>query len=128
MFGVRLGTSSGLGKETAKSLLKNGNYYVICACRDTEKMKKIANEENFDPNSHAILELDLGSFASVRKFVTKLNAFKGRPLDSLVCNAAVYQPALPTVRPNLSSSVLSSNWSNKCVRFDSFFTAEIHNR
>jgi NAD(P)-dependent dehydrogenase (short-subunit alcohol dehydrogenase family) len=60
-------------------------------------MKKIAEEENFDSSSHTILELDLASFASVKKFATKLNTIKNRPLDRLVCNAAVYQPALPYV-------------------------------
>lgn len=89
-----LGTSSGLGKETAKTLLKRGDYYVICAVRDVEKMKAIAAKENFDESSYSILELDLASFDSTRKFVTKLQSLKSRPIDSLVCNAAVYQPAL----------------------------------
>jgi NAD(P)-dependent dehydrogenase (short-subunit alcohol dehydrogenase family) len=37
----------------------------------------------------------LGSFDSVRKFANDLMEFKGsKPLDRLVCNAAVYQPSL----------------------------------
>lgn len=97
---VITGTTSGLGKETARALLNSNKYYVICACRDTEKMKEVAEKEGFDPKSHSVLELDLASFDSVRKFTTKLKQLKNnRPLDSLVCNAAVYQPALPTVRP-----------------------------
>lgn len=39
-FCVITGTTSGLGKETARSLLNSGDYYVVCACRDVEKMKK----------------------------------------------------------------------------------------
>lgn len=41
------------------------------------------------------MSLDLGSFDSVKSFVKNLKSFKGnRQLDALVCNAAVYQPAL----------------------------------
>ena len=41
------------------------------------------------------MECDLASFDSVKKFVGKLKEFKsGKPLDRLVCNAAVYQPTL----------------------------------
>lgn len=93
---VVTGTSSGLGKETARELLKKGNYYVICAVRDVEKMKNIADAEGFDQSSYKILELDLASFQSTKNFYKKLQSIKNRPLDSLVCNAAVYQPALPT--------------------------------
>lgn len=94
----RTGTTSGLGKETARALLNTGEYYVIGACRDVEKMKAVAKKENFDEKSFSVLELDLGSFKSTRDFVTKLNNFKkGKPLDSLVCNAAVYQPSLSVV-------------------------------
>lgn len=44
------------------------------------------------------MELDLGSFDSVKKFAKDLKAVSKKPLDRLVCNAAVYQPALQTVR------------------------------
>jgi hypothetical protein len=94
---VITGTSSGLGKETAKALLKKDDYFVICACRDVDKMKQIAETEKFDPSKYSIMELDLAQFDSVRKFVNNLQRMKSKPLDRLVCNAAVYQPALPTV-------------------------------
>eukprot|EP00595_Chromulina_sp_UTEXLB2642_P002335 CAMPEP_0196765140 /NCGR_PEP_ID=MMETSP1095-20130614/7665_1 /TAXON_ID=96789 ORGANISM="Chromulina nebulosa, Strain UTEXLB2642" /NCGR_SAMPLE_ID=MMETSP1095 /ASSEMBLY_ACC=CAM_ASM_000446 /LENGTH=319 /DNA_ID=CAMNT_0042122631 /DNA_START=395 /DNA_END=1354 /DNA_ORIENTATION=- len=45
------------------------------------------------------MKLDLGSFQSVKDFVFNLKSFKSnRPLDRLVCNAAVYQPALSVPR------------------------------
>ena len=44
------------------------------------------------------MELDLGSFDSVKKFAKDLKVVSKKPLDRLVCNAAVYQPALQTVR------------------------------
>mmetsp|Transcript_23500 Transcript_23500/g.25730 ORF Transcript_23500/g.25730 Transcript_23500/m.25730 type:complete len:400 (-) Transcript_23500:180-1379(-) len=93
---VITGTSSGLGKETAKKLLEKDDYFVICAVRDIDKMEEIAAKEGFDKKKYAILELDLASFDSVKKFANKLKQIKPKPLDRLVCNAAVYQPALPT--------------------------------
>eukprot|EP00640_Fibrocapsa_japonica_P000130 CAMPEP_0113945080 /NCGR_PEP_ID=MMETSP1339-20121228/38470_1 /TAXON_ID=94617 /ORGANISM="Fibrocapsa japonica" /LENGTH=378 /DNA_ID=CAMNT_0000950483 /DNA_START=235 /DNA_END=1371 /DNA_ORIENTATION=+ /assembly_acc=CAM_ASM_000762 len=94
---VITGTTSGLGKETARALLENGNYYVICACRDVNKMEKVAEAEGFDKDSYTVLPLDLASLDSVKAFIPKLNKVKGgRALDRLVCNAAVYQPALST--------------------------------
>jgi len=91
---VITGTTSGLGKETARALINTGEYYVICACRDVERMKQVAAAEGFDSSLHTILPLDLGSFDSTKAFVKKLGSIKSRPLDALVCNAAVYQPAL----------------------------------
>ena len=96
---VITGTTSGLGLETARALLNRGDYYVICANRDVAKMEAIAEQEGFDAKSYKVLELDLGSFDSTRKFAKKLQSVKSRPLDALVCNAAVYQPALDKVRP-----------------------------
>ena len=45
---VITGTTSGLGKETARALLDMGDYYVIGACRDVEKMNEVAAKEGFD--------------------------------------------------------------------------------
>ena len=92
---VITGTSSGLGRQTVKQLLKTGDWYVIGAVRDLEKMAIVASDEGFDPNSFEAMECDLASFDSVKAFVSNLHEFKkGRPLDRLVCNAAVYQPTL----------------------------------
>ena len=96
---VITGTSSGLGKSTTKWLLDTGNWHIICACRDTEKMSAVAEVEGFDPKSFTIMKLDLASFQSVRDFVEELKEFKAdKPLDRLVCNAAVYQPSLPDAK------------------------------
>eukprot|EP01041_Mallomonas_annulata_P012887 gene12887-27181_t len=93
---VITGTSSGLGKQTAKQLIANGEYFVICACRDVEKMNNVAEEEQFNTENFKVMELDLASFSSVRKFAKNLIEFKSdKPLDRIVCNAAVYQPSLP---------------------------------
>ena len=96
---VITGTSSGLGKSTTKWLLETGNWHIICACRDVDKMSTVAEVEGFDPKSFTIMKLDLASFQSVRDFVAELKEFKAdKPLDRLVCNAAVYQPSLPDAK------------------------------
>jgi protochlorophyllide reductase len=96
---VITGTSSGLGKSTTKWLLETGNWHIICACRDVDKMNVVAEVEGFDPKSFTVMKLDLASFQSVRDFVAELKEFKAdKPLDRLVCNAAVYQPSLPTAK------------------------------
>lgn len=95
---VVTGTTSGLGLETARALINRGDYYVICANRDVGKMEAVAEQEGFDAKSYKVMELDLGSFDSTRKFAKNLQSVKSRSLNALVCNAAVYQPALDKVR------------------------------
>lgn len=91
------GTSSGLGKKTAKHLLKTGDWHVIGAVRDLDKMNEVAAEEfeGVDLNNFTPLECDLASFTSVRKFASNVNEVRaGKAIDRLVFNAAVYQPTL----------------------------------
>ena len=46
--------------------------------------------------SYVVMKLELGSLQSVRDFVGNLKAFKSaRPLNHLICNAAVYKPTDP---------------------------------
>lgn len=92
---VITGTTSGLGLATAKALLTGGKYEVVMACRNVEKMEQVAVEEGLNdlPGTYKVLPLDLGSFASTKQFVRTLKKNYPKPLDRLVCNAAVYQPA-----------------------------------
>ncbi|KAG5192242.1 hypothetical protein JKP88DRAFT_5578, partial [Tribonema minus] len=91
---VVTGASSGLGKATVKALADNDDYFVVCAVRDPEKMKRVAEELELRPTSYKIMELDLANLQSVRSFAKALKAFaSNRSIDSLICNAAVYQPA-----------------------------------
>lgn len=93
---VVTGASSGLGRNCAATLAKTGKYFVVMACRDVEKGKKVAKEEQMPDNSYVVMKLELASFKSVRDFVANLKAFKSaRPLTHLVCNAAVYRPTDP---------------------------------
>jgi len=92
---VITGTSSGLGKATAKALLRTKKYHVIGAVRDLEKMNVVAELEGFDMEDFTAMHLELTSFESVKSFAEALNEFRGdHPIDRLACNAAVYQPTL----------------------------------
>jgi len=93
---VITGTSSGLGRKTARALLKTGKYHVVGAVRDLEKMEAVAEIEEFDPDSFTAMHIELNSYDSVRSFCKELETFKeAKPIDRLICNAAVYQPSLP---------------------------------
>lgn len=85
------GASSGLGLATAKALAETGKWDVIMACRDFLKAERAAKSAGMSKENYAIMHLDLASLDSVRQFVDNFRR-SGRPLDVLVCNAAVYQP------------------------------------
>ncbi|KAL8141357.1 hypothetical protein V2J09_007378 [Rumex salicifolius] len=85
------GASSGLGLATAKALAETGKWHVIMACRDFLKAEKAAKSAGMDKENYTIMHLDLASLDSVRQFVDSFKRSE-RPLDVLVCNAAVYFP------------------------------------
>lgn len=85
------GASSGLGLAATKELVKSGEWCVIMACRDFQKAEKAAKDAALPKGSYCVIHLDLGAQESVRQFV-KTFRLLGRPLDALVCNAAVYFP------------------------------------
>ncbi|OAY54929.1 hypothetical protein MANES_03G113300v8 [Manihot esculenta] len=88
---VVTGASSGLGLATAKALAETGKWHVIMACRDFLKAERAAKSAGISKENYTIMHLDLASLESVRQFVDNFRQ-SGRPLDVLVCNAAVYQP------------------------------------
>jgi len=93
---VVTGASSGLGLNAAATLAKTGRFFVVMACRDVEKAKAVAKENGFPEGSYTVMKLELGNLQSVRDFVQNLKAFKSvRPLNHLICNAAVYKPKDP---------------------------------
>ncbi|KAJ9563253.1 hypothetical protein OSB04_008413 [Centaurea solstitialis] len=85
------GASSGLGLATAKALAETGKWHVIMACRDFLKAERAAKSAGISKENYTVMHLDLSSFDSVRQFVDNFKR-SGRPLDVLVCNAAIYQP------------------------------------
>lgn len=86
------GASSGVGLYAAKAIAQKG-WHVIMACRNLPKTERVAKEQGLAPDSYTIIELDLSSLDSVRKFVNDFRA-TGRSLDALVVNAAIYKPSL----------------------------------
>jgi len=86
---ILTGASSGLGLATTKELIATGEWKVIMAVRDVEKAQRIADEEEFPKGTYEIQELELGDFDSVRAFIKK---WKGKTIDCLLCNAAIYLP------------------------------------
>ena len=86
------GASSGVGLHATSALIKRG-WYVIMACRDLPKAEAAARAQDLLEGSYEIAHIDLGSLQSVRDFHAAFRA-RGRALDALVCNAAVYLPLL----------------------------------
>lgn len=86
------GASSGVGLYTAKALIDRG-WFVVLACRNVGKAGEAAQAVGLPQGSYSIMHIDLGSLDSVRKFAREFQA-SGRPLDALVCNAAIYMPLL----------------------------------
>ncbi|MEG4025176.1 protochlorophyllide reductase [Microcoleus sp. S13C4] len=86
------GASSGVGLYGAKALADKG-WHVVMACRDVRKAGDAAQELGIPEGSFSIMEIDLGDLESVRRFARAFKA-SGRPLDALVCNAAIYMPLI----------------------------------
>lgn len=85
------GASSGLGLATAKALADTGKWHIIMACRNFLKAERAAKAAGIAKENYTVMHLDLASLDSVRQFVENFHRL-GRPLDVLVCNAAVYLP------------------------------------
>lgn len=88
---VITGASSGLGLATAKAIAETGKWHVTMACRNFLKAEKAAKSVGIAKENYTVMHLDLASLDSVRQFVDTFR-LSGRPLDVLVCNAAVYLP------------------------------------
>jgi len=89
---VITGTSSGVGLYAAKALAQK-NWHVVMACRNLAKAEGAAQAIGIPRDAYSLMQIDLGSLASVRAFVDSFRA-SGRTLDALVCNAAIYMPLL----------------------------------
>lgn len=89
---VITGASSGVGLYAAKAFAERG-WHVVMACRDLEKAAQAAQTVGIPQDSYTLIHIDLGSLQSVRRFVENFRA-RGKSLDALVCNAAIYMPLL----------------------------------
>jgi NAD(P)-dependent dehydrogenase (short-subunit alcohol dehydrogenase family) len=84
------GTSSGLGIETARALVAHGAY-VVGTARDLDKAYAATGAvraEAATSGGFELIELDLGSLASVRACTDKL-LLKAEPFDVVIANAGV---------------------------------------
>ena len=89
------GTTSGVGLNTLKPLVRFG-WEVIAVNRSNKRAISIAEEfltkEEFE--NIKFIEIDLSNLDDVRKGCNEiLDRFK-KPINSLICNAAVYKPRL----------------------------------
>ncbi|MDQ0157591.1 SDR family NAD(P)-dependent oxidoreductase [Robertmurraya andreesenii] len=84
------GANSGIGKAAA-FLFAKGGHTVIMACRNLEKSRPVQQQilEESKNDKVELMELDMGSFASIWKFCSE---FKERfeRLDILIHNAAYF--------------------------------------
>ncbi|XP_011502919.1 PREDICTED: retinol dehydrogenase 14 [Ceratosolen solmsi marchali] len=81
------GCTSGIGRETARNLVKRGAR-LIMACRNVEAANKLKDEliKESDNQEIVVHKLDLSSLESVRDFVKQVNNEEKR-LDVLIHNA-----------------------------------------
>ncbi|XP_052210709.1 short-chain dehydrogenase TIC 32, chloroplastic-like isoform X2 [Diospyros lotus] len=95
------GASSGIGTETTRVLALRG-VHVLMAVRNIDagrKVKEAILKEKPDAKID-IMELDLGSMASVRKFASEYES-SGLPLNLLINNAGVMAPPFMLSQDNI---------------------------
>ena len=89
------GTTSGVGLNTLKPLLRIG-WKVIAVNRSNKRAKVKAQQSLTDSEMKNIhfIEVDLSDLDDVRDGCSEiLKKFKN-PINSIICNAAVYKPRL----------------------------------
>ncbi|CAA3016866.1 Hypothetical predicted protein, partial [Olea europaea subsp. europaea] len=86
------GASSGIGTETTRVLALRG-VHVIMAVRNMDSGRKVKEAiiKEIPDAKIDIMELDLSSMSSVRKFASEYNC-SGLPLNILINNAGVMAP------------------------------------
>ncbi|XP_047321451.1 short-chain dehydrogenase TIC 32, chloroplastic-like [Impatiens glandulifera] len=87
------GATSGIGAETARVLALHG-VHVVMAVRNLDSGGKVKEEilKNIPNAKVDVMELDLSSLASVRKFANEYKS-SGLPLNILINNAGVMSPS-----------------------------------
>lgn len=107
---VITGANAGLGKSSAKLLAKN-KATVVMACRSMTRCKA-AKQEIVDELTGAkgvqdrlvLMELDLGSFKSVKNFATQFQK-EYKKINSLMLNAGVMHSPFGLTQDGLETQV-----------------------
>jgi retinol dehydrogenase-12 len=85
------GANTGLGKRAALELSRDFGFTVVAACRSLARGEAAAKDVAAAGGAMDVLELDLGSFASVAAFADAFKAKYGR-CDVLLNNAGIMAP------------------------------------
>lgn len=94
---VITGTSSGLGKHTARILGSHGAH-VIMGCRDPDQVKNLIKNIQVEGGTAECFALDLATLDSVKIFATHVrNSLQGKKVDVLINNAGVLGVAGKTI-------------------------------
>ncbi|PWA35884.1 glucose/ribitol dehydrogenase [Artemisia annua] len=95
------GATSGIGLETARVLALRG-VHVVIAVRNVESGNKVKFSivEKIPNAKIDVMELDISSLESVRKFVSQYCA-KGLPLNILILNAGIMTPPFSLSKDNI---------------------------
>lgn len=85
------GATRGLGYETARQLLQQPDWFVLIASRNVENNRAAVDKLRLEAGTNQVtaLQLDLGSLASVERFVDMFLAMDLPPLHAIVCNAGL---------------------------------------
>ena len=109
---VITGANSGIGKETAKELVRRGAR-VVMAGRDQNSTEAVIQEINrlkFDGNM-VYKNIDLSSFASVKQFAKDIIKNE-ESVDILINNAAVYGPPFALTTDGFETQFQVNHLSN----------------
>ena len=85
------GANTGLGYEAVKHLIRLNASKIILAVRTIKRgeaaRERLVAETNCDPSRLEIWKFDLGSYDSIREFVTRANSLDR--LDAVIQNAGI---------------------------------------
>lgn len=104
------GSSSGIGLEAARILVKSCSAHVVLACRNLQKARPFLDElNNAGPGKATLLQIDTSDLASVRAFAAAFLALNLNRLDRLVLNAGIM--AVPFSTVPVASGVAESQFA-----------------
>lgn len=108
------GSNTGIGFETSREIVRMGGV-VIMACRTPKKAEEakadILRSTGKDTTKIIVMQLDLSSFKSVRKFVEDFHD-KGMPLHCLINNAGAFQEKRSLTEDNIEACFQSNHLSS----------------